>query len=314
MGIGKRSNARLEMLAAEKGIKRHRRDNARDAKRKTSSPPNTIFILLTRPPTVQRDRDDRFFAHCNTVNALRGSRFLKDFVASTAFADIGPPDHDTEVAEPGAADSAPAKIADKIQAKANRLRFKTFPKIVANAFPQGFTDNYLDPRQVNFFPFWDAEVVESLRLALDFDVSVSKSATRLQGYVLNLFEAAIKTKEENPALLPAGKLILPADRDALFDLVTSNMSPHIKAGGLPSFRYGLSPFALAYVIDGMAAARKAYLEASPHAKVKGTRKERYIIKLVDSWVESFGGGQFLLQELVVKSQGLMTTAFRPATE
>jgi hypothetical protein len=48
MGIGKKTNDRLDMQAAKKGIKRHRRDNARGAKRmaETYLPLNMRLLLL----------------------------------------------------------------------------------------------------------------------------------------------------------------------------------------------------------------------------------------------------------------------------
>jgi hypothetical protein len=227
---------------------------------------------------------------------------------------MGPRDEDTEMTAADDVPAAPAEFADKKQRKENKMRFKTFPTIVALAFPKGFTNNHREPLKNNFFPLWDAEIVASLRLALDFDVSVHRSASRLQSYVLNLFEAALKIKAKNSTLLPAGKLVVPADRDAFFDLVSHTMSRHINAGDLPSYRYNLSIFALGHIIDGMAAARQAYRDASPSSKVEGSQKELYVVRLVDRWIESFGGGQFLLQDLVVKSHGLITAAFRPAKE
>ncbi|KAH7368768.1 hypothetical protein B0T11DRAFT_296375 [Plectosphaerella cucumerina] len=294
MGIVKKSTDRLESRAAKKGIKRHRRDDARDAK-------------------LQRERDDRYFAHCNAANALRGQRWLAEFVAATAQADMGPRDQDVDMANLED-DAAPAKTYDKKEGKANRFRFKTFPSILTAAFPKGFIDNYRNPGEASFFPLWDAEVVASLRLALDFGSSIPKSGKRLQVYIFTLFEAALKVKAKNPTFLPAGKLVVPADRVAFFDLVSHTMSRHINAGGLPSYRYNLSIFVLGHIIDGMAAARQAYRDASPSSKVEGSQKELYVVRLVDRWIESFGGGQFLLQDLVFKSHDLITAAFRPATE
>ncbi|KAH6691358.1 hypothetical protein F5X68DRAFT_229214 [Plectosphaerella plurivora] len=288
-----------------------------------ASPQLCFHVLFTFVLTVDLASENRWCKHNDAADALERRRLRAEEAASAAQAVMGPEkDKDVEDVDMNEEDAPPTPTTYKElkksiskEAKENRFLYKTFPKIVSTAFSAGFEDNYKDPDQPKFFPLWDPEVIASLRAALDFAHSVPKNAARLQKYVLNIFEAAVQVKKENPDMFPVGQLVLPADQEAFLHLVGQTMSKEINAGSLKRVNRDLSAFCLGQIIDGVAKARRAYLDNSVPGAPEGTVKELRVLEVVDQWIGSFStGSTFLLQDLVLKSRGLITATLRPAQE